>query len=68
MKTDCVRYLFLFILLQHFFHASAQQLVINEMMASNATTIVDEDGDYEDWVELYNAGNEVINLFGWGLS
>ncbi len=46
----------------------AQTVVINEMMASNATTIADEDGDYEDWIELYNAGNEIISLGGWGLS
>lgn len=43
-------------------------LVINEIMASNATTVVDEDGDYEDWIELYNKGEEVVNLEGCGLS
>lgn len=29
-------------------------LVINELMADNAQTLADEDGDYSDWVELYN--------------
>lgn len=41
---------------------------INELMASNETTIADEDGDYEDWVELWNLGEDPVNLEGWGLS
>lgn len=46
----------------------AQQLVINEFMASNASTLSDEDGDYEDWIELYNSEDYEVNLAGWGLS
>jgi hypothetical protein len=41
---------------------------INEVMASNGTTIADEDGDFEDWIELYNDGTEPVDLSGWGLS
>lgn len=41
---------------------------INEFMASNGSTIQDEDGDFEDWIELYNYGNEAVDLSGWGLS
>ena len=48
--------------------ADAQDLIINEVMASNATTLADEDGDFEDWIELYNAGNGTVNLSGYGLS
>lgn len=29
-------------------------LFINEFMASNETTIKDEHGDYNDWIEIYN--------------
>ncbi len=43
-------------------------VVINEFMASNATTLADEDGDYEDWIELYNPTSETVDLAGWGLS
>lgn len=43
-------------------------LVINEVMTSNAATISDEDGDFEDWIELYNGGNTVLDLSGYGLS
>ena len=51
---------------QGFSHA--QTIAINEVMASNASTIADEDGNYEDWIELYNYGDEPINLSGFGLS
>ena len=44
------------------------QVRINEVMASNGTTISDEDGDFEDWIELYNSGQETADLSGWGLS
>jgi len=37
-------------------------IFINEFMASNSKTIVDEKGDHDDWIELYNAGNSSVNL------
>jgi spore coat protein CotH len=43
-------------------------LVINEFMADNETTITDQDGEYDDWIELYNNGNEDISLNGYYLS
>lgn len=43
-------------------------LVINEFMADNETTVADQDGDYDDWVELYNNGSDDINLEGYYLS
>ncbi|TVQ89668.1 MAG: T9SS C-terminal target domain-containing protein [Bacteroidetes bacterium] len=46
----------------------AQTLSINEFMASNSSTISDEDGDFEDWIELYNYGDDPVYLEGWGLS
>jgi hypothetical protein len=48
--------------------SSAQDLSINEFMAVNETTIQDEDGDYSDWIEIYNAGAEAVDLSGWHLS
>lgn len=48
--------------------AYAQELIINEFMSSNATTASDEDGDYPDWIELYNASSEAINLNGYFIS
>jgi len=43
-------------------------LVINEFQASNATTVADEWGEYDDWVELFNAGDVAVNLEGMSLS
>lgn len=40
------------------------QVYINEICAANTSVIADEDGDYEDWIELYNAGPESFNLEG----
>jgi hypothetical protein len=41
---------------------------IHELLASNGATVVDEDGDYSDWIELRNSGSAAVNLAGWGLS
>ena len=43
-------------------------VAINEVMPGNTITLQDEDGDYSDWVELYNSSAETIDLTGWGLS
>lgn len=43
-------------------------VVINEFMASNATTITDKNGNYSDWVELYNTTSAAVDLSGLGLS
>jgi hypothetical protein len=44
------------------------QVVVNELMSSNSFTISDEDGDYPDWFELFNAGLDTVNLRGFGIS
>jgi hypothetical protein len=44
------------------------QLVINEGSNKNYSTILDEDGDAEDWIEIYNAGNTAVDLFNYSLS
>lgn len=41
---------------------------ITEFMAGNSTTIRDDDGDYSDWIELYNAGTQPVDLSGWYLT
>ena len=43
-------------------------LFISEIMSSNRCTIRDEDGDYSDWIELYNSGTNAIDLTGYWLS
>ncbi len=44
------------------------QLILNEGSNMNYSTLADEDGEYPDWVELYNAGNDTINLLNYSLS
>ncbi len=44
------------------------QLYINEVLSSNDSSEQDEDGDYSDWVEIWNSGAEAVDLAGWGLS
>ncbi len=40
----------------------SRNLVINEIMTNNNSIIADEHGDYDDWIELYNGGEEYIWL------
>ena len=46
----------------------AQNVLINEVMSSNGHTLLDENGDSSDWIELYNAGAAPVSLAGYGLS
>ncbi len=39
-------------------------LIINEFMADNQTAYQDESGEFEDWIEIFNAGQQVVNLAG----
>ena len=49
-------------------NTSIGDVVINEFMASNDMTQVDQDGEYDDWIELYNNSNLDIDLSGYFLS
>lgn len=46
----------------------AQTVVVNEFLASNAATNVDEDGVASDWIELYNTGAAAVNLNGFTIT
>lgn len=48
--------------------AWAQNIYLNEGSNRNATLLMDEDGDYPDWIELYNADPTSVNLSGYYLS
>ena len=50
-------------------YAVAPPVVINEVLAGNATTNMDMAyTNYSPWVELYNAGGTAVNLGGYRLS
>jgi len=54
------------VILTLYFPNTSCQLYINEFMASNATIIEDPDyDDYSDWIEIYNAGSQPVNLNGY---
>jgi len=42
-------------------------IVINEVMQANTDTIADGDGNFEDWIELYNPTCSTIDLTGWSM-
>ncbi len=56
--------LFIFI----YFYDYPVDPIINEFMASNRFVLEDEDGDYPDWIEIYNPSRFSINLEGYWLS
>ena len=41
---------------------------ILEFVASNDGSVVDENGDDEDWIEIYNDSNSTVDLSGWSLT
>lgn len=43
-------------------------VVINELMADNDNTIADPQGDYDDWLELYNRTDNPVSISGMYLS
>lgn len=48
--------------------AQERKIVINECMPNNTNTTADQDGEYNDWVELYNISSAPANLEGYFLS
>lgn len=46
----------------------AGHLIINEFMASNNSTLRDEDGEFSDWLELHNPTSQPVPLSGYSLT
>ena len=47
---------------------SSSPVIISEFMASNSSTIDDEDGESSDWIEIYNRSEMTIDMTGWYLT
>ena len=61
MKTKTLQlFLLQFLLLP--FLVFAQNIRINEVSSSNSNILMDIDGDYPDWIELYNYSDSVVSL------
>lgn len=43
-------------------------ILINEFMADNDSTLLDGDGNPSDWIELHNTSSGAVDLTGWYLS
>jgi hypothetical protein len=43
-------------------------VMINEVLASNNSVILDPQNEYEDWIELYNAGRGAVDVGGYYLT
>lgn len=48
--------------------ADSSPVLIHELMASNATTLADPQGHFDDWIELWNRTEAPADLSGWYLS
>ncbi len=46
----------------------AGDLFLNEALADNVTTLADGFGEFDDYLEIYNAGAGAVSLNGWGLT
>jgi len=62
MKAFCLALLLLWA------SALPAQVIINEVSAANFSFLFDNYGEYEDWIELYNAGSQAVDLTGYHLS
>lgn len=63
-----IRYLLLAAVALNVSLFAAGSVRINEFMASNDDGLADEDGDFSDWIELYNAGDTQVDLGEWSLT
>ncbi len=47
---------------------SAQEPIISEFMARNQSVLQDEDGEFEDWLEIHNPSANPVDMEGWFLT
>ena len=68
MKTIHLKKYVLFLLFFFAFSLAKSQVVINEYSAANYDSFQDNYGEYEDWIEFYNASGTPVDLNGYYLS
>ncbi len=66
MKNSLLIIIFFILITINF--SFGQNLFINEFMASNDTAVADENGEFDDWIEIYNAGSESVDIGGMYIS
>ncbi len=70
MKAKNLHFLLYFFLIYCFSDGCKvfAQIAINEVCPKNNGIVKDEDGDFEDWIELFNSSAFPVNLSGYYLS
>ncbi|UCG55641.1 MAG: lamin tail domain-containing protein [Phycisphaerales bacterium] len=53
-----------FALLAEDWQRTGTGLAINELCASNLNYVIDPQGEYEDWIEIHNLGDEPVDMGG----
>jgi hypothetical protein len=43
-------------------------VVINELMPLNSSVVADQNGEFDDWIELYNLNDSTLDLSGYFLT
>ncbi|MFM2286305.1 MAG: hypothetical protein RLZZ543_1802, partial [Bacteroidota bacterium] len=51
-----------------YYTSLSAQIIINEGSNKNYTAVADEDGNHNDWIELFNAGTIAVDLFNYSLT
>ena len=68
LPTTIIRVLVVFCVLTSSLLSSAQDVLVTEFMARRTNSIVDDDGNRAEFIELYNAGTSDADLGGYFLS
>jgi hypothetical protein len=64
MRSTCLRWFLFLIIMSLDIVYGYSQLYINEFCASNNTVLADEKEDYDDWIEIYNATGNPVDIGG----
>lgn len=43
-------------------------MILTEFVADNDSSLLDEDGDASDWIEIFNGSPDTVNLTNWSLT
>lgn len=71
LSMSGIKYYFFFFSILLFVNLAGSgqnDIIISEFMASNTSILQDEDGDFPDWIEIYNSDSVAIHLSGWFLT
>lgn len=71
MTNKCLKsiiVIFLALITVALIQAQSGAVIISEFMAINNKNLMDEDNQYNDWIEIYNASDITVNLDGWFLT